>query len=78
MPQHFFGGCHGRVDRGRRHSLGRLKALTDLHALRGTTGRIADVAFGDVSGWLCCVRWTDDSYSWIAADDNGTSVEIER
>ena len=55
-----------------------VKALTDLHAPVGTTRRITDVAFGDVSGWLCCVRWIDGSYSWIAADDDGTSVEIER
>ena len=58
--------------------LTKIASPTDLHAPVDTTGRITDVAFGDVSGWPCCVRWIDGSYSWIAADDDGMSVESDR
>ena len=54
-----------------------VKTLTDLYTPTGVSGQITDVEFGDVSGWLCCVRWIDGSYTWIGQDDVDVNVEIE-
>lgn len=54
-----------------------VRALTDLHAPSGVSGYITQIEYGDVSGWLCCIRWMDGSYSWIGQDDMGVNVTLD-